>query len=239
MMVLFLSSLIAVESEPSDVVGFVKYECIVTSTTNANMVSVVLDNGVTTAQDLAAEIGAPGIVDAVSKWDATTQSWEQVAYSFSPVPPPGGWAWSGNFNIVNGDVLQINVTQDVDYFCAGALQADPVYNLITTATTNANMVMLPLTKSSLTTAQDLASDIGSEGVVDAISRWVASSQSWEQVAYSFSPVPPPGGWAWSGDFDIEIGESYQISVTVPATWPSRNFRDNNSFNQNIINNTRK
>ena len=136
MMVLFLSSLIAVESEPSDVVGFVKYECIVTSTTNANMVSVVLDNGVTTAQDLAAEIGAPGIVDAVSKWDATTQSWEQVAYSFSP-------------------------------------------------------------------------------------------------------VPPPGGWAWSGDFDIEIGESYQISVTVPATWPSRNFRDNNSFNQNIINNTRK
>ncbi|MCF7867395.1 MAG: hypothetical protein K9N09_01735 [Candidatus Cloacimonetes bacterium] len=225
MMCALIGSMVALESDPSEVVGYVKYECVTTTTTDMNLVSVALDNGVTTAQDLAAEIGAAGVVDAVSKWDEATQSWQQVTYSFIPVPPPGGFAWSGNFDIVNGDVLAVNVTSDVDYYCAGSIPADPVYNLITTTTTDANLVMLPLSMSSLSNAQDLANDIGAAGDVDAVSSWDAATQSWQQVTYSFIPVPPPGGYAWSGNFDIEIGKGYMINMTTNTTWPSDDLND--------------
>ena len=237
MMVLFLSSLIAVESEPSDVVGFVKYECITTASTDVNIVCAALDNGVITAQDLANEIGPAGVVDAVSKWDVASQSWQQVTYSFIPVPPPGAWAWSGNFDITNGDVLAINVTEPVDYYCAGDIPADPVYNFTTTPTTDVNPVMLPLSKSNLATAQDLANDIGAAGDVDAVSVWDATTQSWQQVTYSFIPVPPPGAWAWSGNFDIDIAHGYMVNMTTDVTWPnSRRSFDGLNKSSNTINN---
>jgi hypothetical protein len=126
---------------------------------------------------------------------------------------------------------------DTDYYCAGDLPAEPQYNLITTATTNSNLIMLPLTKNALATAQALANDIGAAGVVDAVSEFDAASQSWNQVTYSFVPFPPPGAWQWSGDFAISIGNGYMVNVTADTTWPT--VVRNNNFNTYINNSKRK
>lgn len=216
-------SLIALESAPSEVVGYVKYECVTTSTTDMNLVCIVFDNGITTAQDLAAAVGADGLVDAVSKWNPSTQSWDQVTYSQLPFPPYN-WVWSDNFDVSNGDVLAVNVTADVDYYCAGAVGSDPVYNLVTTDATDANLIMLPLSESSLSNAQALANDIGAAGVVDAVSKWDPVYQSWNQVTYSQLPFPPYN-WAWSDNFDIMIGEGYMVNMTENRTWPVIEFGD--------------
>ena len=236
LLVLSLTFLIALESDPSETVGFIKYGLVTTATTNSNVVCVSLDNGVTTAQALANEIGAPGVVDGVSKFNSATQSWETVTYSFVPVPPPGAWQWSGDFAISNGDVLMVNVTADTDYYCAGSLFGDPTYNLVTTATTNSNTVMLPLSKSALATAQAMANDIGVAGIVDGVSEFVSATQSWNTVTYSFVPVPPPGAWQWSGDFGISIGSGYMVNVTADTTWPTIR---TNSSKQSFYNFKRK
>ena len=154
--VLFLGNMFAAESDPSDVVGYIEYSLITTSTTNSNLVAVSLDNGVTTAQGLANEIGAAGVVDAVSKFDAASQSWSQVTYSFVPFPPPGSWQWSGDFDIYNGDVLMVNVTADTDYYCAGDIFVFPsLYEAFSLATLEAAASGLPIIATKINGTEEL------------------------------------------------------------------------------------
>ena len=219
------SFMFAVESEPSDVVGFVKYECITTGTTNLNYVAVSLEAGITTAQDYANDVGDAGVVNQVSRWDAINQGWETVTYSQLPFPP-FNWVWSDDFDVLNGDVLVINVTENVDYYCAGDIASDPIYNFITTVTTNLNTLMLPLGKSAIGDAQALANDIGDAGVVNQVSCWDASLQGWETITYSQLPFPPYN-WVWSDNFNVDIGAGYMVNLTENATWPTVNRANSN------------
>ena len=67
-LVLFLGSLIAAESGPSDTVGFIKYGMVVGSTFIANP----MDAGYTTSALMGDAITG---ADQMSYWDATSQGW--------------------------------------------------------------------------------------------------------------------------------------------------------------------
>jgi hypothetical protein len=105
----------------------------------------------------------------------------------------------------------INVTGNVDVYIAGDLPADPSFSLITTAGTDFNFIMVPLSMSSLTMAGALGDDIG---VCDAVAAWDASIQGWGQQANYVVPI------GWLGDFAIDIGMPLMVNVTSNTTWPT-------------------
>ena len=201
--VLFLGSLMALESDPSDVVGFVKYPCVITTGTNLNLVTLSMDAGYTNASDLGNAIGNT-ICNTVSKWDVAGQGWIQASY----VPPMG---WGGDFALTPGFAYMINVTSDVDVFINGDLINQPQYNLSTTTGTNLNLIMVPINRSDLAMASNLGDDIGNT-ICNTVSKWDASGQGWIQASY----VPPMG---WGGDFAISIADPLMINVTSNTSWP--------------------
>lgn len=198
LLLLGIVSLYALESDPSDTVGFVKYSCVTTSTTNLNFIAMSMEAGYANASDLGA---AYSNVNAVSKWDASTQSWTQAS--------AGPFGWANDFALQDGYAYMIGVTANTDVFIAGGMITQPQYNMVTTSTTNLNAIMLPMNRSDLANASDLGGDIGS---CDAVSKWEASSQSWTQAS--------AGPFGWANDFAISIGNPYMVGVTANVTWPT-------------------
>ncbi len=196
----------ATESDPSATVGFVKYSCVTTAGTDFNFVAVPMDAGYTMASDLGDAIGS---CDAVAEWDPTIQGWGQQASYFGPPLD----MWVGDFALESGHAYMINVTGNVDVYIAGDLPADPSFNLVTTAGTNFNFIMVPLSMSSLTMASDIGDDIG---VCDAVASWDASIQGWGQQASYFGPPLD----MWVGDYGIDIGQPLMVNVTGNTTWPT-------------------
>ena len=101
----FATYAFATESDPSETVGFVKYECVITGETDLNLIAYPMDAGFTNASDLGNDIG---VCDAVGKWDASGQGWIQASY----VPPMG---WMGDFAIDIGKPLMVNVTANTTW----------------------------------------------------------------------------------------------------------------------------
>jgi len=192
----------ATESDPSATVGFVKYECVTTAGTNFNFVALPMDAGYTMASDLGDAIGS---CNAVAEWDASTQAWGQQASYIVPI------GWLGDFALESGHAYMINVTADVDVYIAGDLPADPIFNLVTTAGTNFNFIMVPLSMSSLTMAGALGDDIG---VCNAVASWDPTTQAWGQQASYIIPI------GWLGDFAIDIGQPLMVNVTADTPWPT-------------------
>eukprot|EP00828_Plagiopyla_frontata_P037133 TRINITY_DN48852_c0_g1_i1.p1 TRINITY_DN48852_c0_g1~~TRINITY_DN48852_c0_g1_i1.p1 ORF type:complete len:241 (+),score=23.83 TRINITY_DN48852_c0_g1_i1:58-780(+) len=206
LLLLSLSLAFGIESEPSEVVGFVKFSCVtVTNNTNLNHIALPLESGYTMASEVAAAVTG---CDAVSKWNAASQSW---ASAVPLVGVPG--TWLGDFAVSANDVLMVSLTnQDVDFYVTGTVPASPSYNFVTTDGTNLNHMILPLDKGTITNASSLAGDITN---VDAISKWNAATQSWTSAV---PLVGVPG--TWLGDFDISIGMPYVVSVTNATMWPA-------------------
>lgn len=202
----------ATESDPSETVGFVKYECVTTAGTDFNFVALPMDAGYAMASDLGDAIGS---CDAVAEWDPTTQGWGQQANYVIPI------GWLGDFAIQSGHAYMINVTANVDVYIAGDLPADPTFNLVTTTGTDFNFIMVPLSMSSLTTAGALGDDIG---VCDAVADWDPTTQGWGQQANYVVPI------GWLGDFAIDIGMPLMVNVTANTTWPTA---DNKGTTTNI------
>jgi len=209
-LILFMGYLFALESAPSEVVGFVKYDCVTTTGTNLNLVTLSMDAGYANASDLGNAIGNT-ICNTVSKWDVAGQGWIQASY----VPPMG---WGGDFALDPGYAYMINVTSNVDVYIDGGLITQPQYNLSTTTGTNLNLIMIPMDRSDLSMASNLGDDIGNT-ICNTVSKWEALGQGWIQASY----VPPMG---WGGDFAISIADPLMINVTSNVTWPtSSDFTD--------------
>jgi len=197
--ILFLATTaFATESDPSETVGFVKYECITTGGTDLNALSLPLDAGYTMASELGDDIG---VCDVVSKWDNAEQAWISASYSFG--------SWQGDFELESGYPYMINVTGGVDVYIAGGLPEDPVFDLITTTGKNLNFLMVPLSISDLAMASDLGDDIG---VCDVVSDWNNVEQGWISASYSFG--------SWQGDYPIDIAKPLMVGVTEDTTWPT-------------------
>jgi len=152
-----------------------------------NLVSVPFyGTGIATAEDFAQAI--PNCV-AVWRWDAMNQSW-----SGHPLGGPN------NFALEPGGAYLVNLTDAGTFQCSGTW-ATPVFQV----KTGYNLISLPKSKETLTTAEGLAQDIPN---CTAIWKWDAASQTWSGH--------PAGG---PNDFAVEVGQPYLINVSADSVWP--------------------
>ena len=201
MILLFVGSLFAVESAPSEVVGYVKYDCVA----GLNLVALPMEQGFT----LSSEVGDtyPGQIDQISRWDADLQFWESaVFYDFGD----GTGIWDPDFAVEPGSVIMISTTAPISFFSIGSMpNSNAQYAMIS----GLNTMMVPLNKSQLTLSSELGDEIGT---VDQLSSWAAGLQFWESaVFYDFGD----GTGIWDPDFNVSIGTPVMASVTSPTTWP--------------------
>jgi len=183
--------LAAVESDPSEVVGYVKYPCVA----GLNHLGLPMEQGYAWASEFADDF--PGMMDAMSYWDAATQSWVSAIDL--------GY-WDGDFAIAAGSVLMVNATGAFNAFSIGDL---PATNASYALLLGLNDIMIPLNRSDITWAGTAGTEIG---VVDALSYWDNATQSWVScidLGY------------WDGDFPVTIGFPMQVNAYATATWPVR------------------
>jgi len=193
LLLLGITMLMAVESAPSAVVGYVKYDCVA----GLNMFALPM----ATTMTAASEIGDayPGSFDTIFYWDYAGQTW----FGASDL---GGF-WDGDFPIASSNVLMANALAPVSLYSIGDLPAtNPTY----TIGSGLNTVMVPLNRADLTLAGDLGTEIGT---ADAIFYW-------DQAGQTFFGASDLGGF-WDGDFAVSIGMPLMVSAYDAATWPTR------------------
>ncbi len=183
--------LAAVESDPSAVVGYVKYPCL----TGLNHVALPMEQGYAWVSEFGDAY--PGMMDAISSWDAATQSW---------ITASNIGFWDGDFAIQTGSVLMANATGAFNAYSIGDL---PATNASYAMLVGLNDIMIPLNRSDIT----LASTAGDEiGVLDAMSYWDNMTQSW---------VTASNLGFWDGDFAVNIAFPMQVNALSAITWPVR------------------
>jgi hypothetical protein len=183
--------LAAVESDPSEVVGYVKYPCV----TGLNHIALPMDQSLAWASDWAANY--PGMMDAMSYWDNASQSWVSAVDL--------GY-WEGDFAVAPGSIMMISALSAFDGYSIGGL---PATNASYTMVAGLNDIMVPLNRSDIAWAGTAGDEIG---VLDAMSYWDAATQSWVSAVYL--------GY-WEGDFAVTIGDPMQVNALSGTTWPVR------------------
>lgn len=208
LMLLALSFLLATESAPSEVVGYVKYDCTITNDGNYAMVSLPFVCPYTTASQFAIAYGS---LLSVNKWDPANQYWA-TAWT-------DGADWYDDFNIGSNDVLFLTLdpgsatlpmTRAI--YTMGALPTSPVFTFgYDEVLGNYDTMFLPLNQSAVTTAMGLGNSIGIENV-SSISYWDSTLQSWA-TAWN-------DGADWYDDFNVSIGTPLFVTVNAAGvTWP--------------------
>jgi len=191
LLLLFVGSLFAVESEPSAVVGYVKYDCVA----GLNFVALPMDQGYAWASDLGTAY--TGLTDAISYFDTALQDWNTAV-------DLGGF-WDGDFEVGNGSALLMYAYEPFSFYSIGDMFAtNASYNLVT----GLNTAMVPLNRSDLAWAGDIGTEIGS----DAISYFDSSLQDW-------STAVDLGGF-WDGDFEVAIGFPFLAYAWSDTVWPT-------------------
>lgn len=204
LLLLGITMLAAVESAPSAVVGYVKYDCVA----GLNMFALPM----ATTMTMASEIGDayPGSFDTIAYWDYAGQTW----FGASDL---GGF-WDGDFAINTNDVFMVNALAPVSFYSIGNL---PAGNATYSVAPGLNTLMLPLNRADLTMAGDLGTEVG---VLDAVGIW-------DSAAQTFFAASDLGGF-WDGDFAISIGTPLMVSAYGSATWPTRSATRSISSNPN-------
>lgn len=171
------------------------FDLITTETTSTNTVGFVFENtGFTTAHDLGTAVGN---CTQVSKWNAATQSYLSHRMQFPTL---------NNFALNVGEAYFVTVTDAHQFTLSGTLPTSHSQPLITTATTSTNAIGVPQSKSSITTAHDLGSDIGN---CSQVSKWNAATQSYLSHRMQFATL---------NNFPVAWGEGYFITVTQDTNW---------------------
>jgi hypothetical protein len=194
LLILTVGMLAAVESEPSEIVGYVKYDILVGN----NLIAIPMECPWDYASELGDSFG--GSVDQVYYWDATNQFFVGAANL-------GGF-WDGDFEIHTGDVLMLNSSTPTVMYSIGNLPAtNASYNIVT----GNNTIMIPLNNSSFA----LASEVGDNmvaGNVDQVYYWDNTNQFFVGAANL-------GGF-WDGDFPVSIAMPLMVNAYSSFTWPS-------------------
>ena len=185
------SILAAVESEPSEIVGYVKYPCVV----GLNHIALPMDQGLTMASDFAALY--PDMLDNMSYWDAASQSWI-TAFNLG--------YWEGDFPVQSGSVMMIASLANFNAYSIGNMPAtNATYNL----SVGLNDIMIPLNRSDISMAGQVGDEIQ---VLDTMSYWDNTTQTW---------VAAVNLGYWEGDFPVTIGFPMQVNALSEVIWPSR------------------
>jgi hypothetical protein len=180
--------------------GFLKTTLDYTGT-HYNFIALPFEGEYDTVAELAAYLELT-TTDGVSNWNETTQAWQSASY---------GASWEELFDPVMSESYFITAGSAHDIYIMGGIPESPTYDLITTATTDLNFIMIPL-DSELATAAELGAEMGHNNAV-MISQWDAANQSWESCVYleTFS--------AWINSFAIDPGMPIVIGAEQNFTWP--------------------
>lgn len=198
-----LFNVFAIESAPSETVGYVRYDCQSNANGNYNFIAISMDAGYTTASDLGADY--PNI-SSVNQWNPTTQSWVSSDNW-------GGGFWSPDNTINPNEALWIVLDAAVEadtIYIAGPMNDPAQYSLVSNDNGDYNMIMLPFEQSSLSTSQELGEDISN----------CMSIRKFDNVTQTWVTTDNWGGGFWNNIFDVETGYPYVANVNTNSTWPS-------------------
>jgi len=197
LLILLVSMLAAVESDPSEVVGYVKYDCVV----GDNFVAMPMVQTYTTTAEFGAQFGED--VNTINIWNTDIQSWEaSVNY--------GDGFWDPEMPVGTGSVLFFNTTAPLTYYSIGEMPvAQAQYDIVI----GDNTVMVPLNKSDLMTTALVGGSMGDGETVNTINLWNPAIQSWEaSVNY--------GDGFWDPEVDTPIGTPLFLNSGSDFTWPA-------------------
>ncbi len=197
LMLLLLAAgfLFAVESDPSAVVGYVKYDMVIGNT----LVAIPMDCPWTMASELGASFG--GTVDQISFYDTDSQSFSTAVDL--------GFMWADDFAIQTNSVLMITSSVVNQFYSIGDLPTtNPIFNLVA----GNNTFMVPLNKSNFAMAGEIGVDMIA-GNVDQVSFYDTGSQSFSTAVDL--------GFMWADDFGVSIGMPLMANSFNEFTWPSR------------------
>ncbi len=181
------------DSQGSNIVGKFQYALETTASTDFNEIcTALIIPGIVNAEDLLNTI--PGC-NSIAMWEAATQLYVQYVPGLSFT----------NFPVEPGHPYYANVTTGGLFTQLGA-PAVPVFDLITTTTTDFNGIMLPLDKTDIATASELMADIPA---CNSVAIWNVAEQGYEQYVPGLSFT----------DFDVEPGYPYYVNMTAGAIWP--------------------
>ncbi len=194
LLILTVGMLAAVESEPSEVVGYVKYDMLVGN----NLIAIPMECPWQWASELGNSFS--GSVDQISYWDATNQYFVAATNL--------GDFWDGDFAINTGDVLMIyTYTQTVMYSIGNLPAINATYNIVA----GNNTIMIPLNRSLFAWASEVGDDMAVGGV-DQISYW-------DNINQYFVAATNLGDF-WDGDFAVNIAMPLMSYSYSAFTWPS-------------------
>jgi len=201
LLILTVVMLAAVESEPSEVVGYVKYPIYNGYSYVAQPMDIT-----TTAQAIGIENQT--IISHIYKYNSQTQGWESIEYD------PEFEEWLGNFNVNTGDVLLFNCIANDSYYSIGNVPDPITYQIYQ----GFNYITIPLNRSDLVSAQTLGNEIGN---IQIIYRFNNQTHGWESIEYD------PEFEEWIGDMNISIGDIVLLKSTSSTIWPNL-IKNNNS-----------
>jgi hypothetical protein len=187
-----IGMLSAVESAPSEVVGYVKYDCLAGN----NLIALPMDAGLTTSTELADAY--PGMMTAISYWDATIQGWVTAS-------DLGGF-WDLDLPVDTESVLMVYAPAPFALLSIGDMPAaNAAFDLVIGNTT----VFVPLNKSAITDSDLLGADMT---IASSLSYWDAAVQGWVTAS-------DLGGF-WDITFPVSIGYPVMAYCWDAATWPA-------------------
>jgi len=206
LLILAVGMLAAVESEPSEVVGYVKYDVA----EGYSMIAIPMTTTYTMAGDLGTAVGAT----IVSYWNNTLQRFVAAAYY--------DWLgdWDNNFPIQNGSVLMVYTPSATTFYSIGNLPATtPTYNLVV----GYNTIMIPLNRSDL----NMAGLVGNATNSTIVSYWNNTLQRFVAAAYY--------DWLgdWDNNFPTSIGNPLMVYSTSAGIFPG--MKDTNNILKNVGN----
>ncbi len=186
-----------VESNPSDVVGYIKYPCVI----GDNLVAMPLVQPFVTTAEFGTQFAES--INTINIWNPTSQAWDaSVNY--------GDGFWDPELPIGTGSVLFFNTTNPLNYYSNGSL---PMMNAQYQIVIGDNSVMIPLNQSTLSTTALVGFSIGDGETVNTINLWNSDSQAWDaSVNY--------GGGFWDPELDTNIGTPLFLNSATIETWPT-------------------
>jgi len=194
MLILAGSFLLAVESSPSAIVGYVKYPCV----TGLNLIAFPMAPGFASADEFSTAMG--GNVTTVNFWLPDVQDWYAIDYNEM-------FGWSDEFVTTPGTVMYVNAQADFSCYSMGTLPGAYSVDLVE----GLNVVMVPLDRSDLSTIATFGDAFG--GNVTTVNKWLNDIQDWYAVDYN-----EMFGWS-DTDYPAAIGDPFYVNSSVAMTWP--------------------
>ncbi|HOY85732.1 MAG TPA: hypothetical protein PLQ80_10615, partial [Candidatus Syntrophosphaera sp.] len=156
--------LAAVESDPSNVVGYVKYPCVF----GDNFVAMPMVDGATIVSEFALPYNGSDDINTVQLWDPVGQGWAACTNY-------GGNFFDPDLPVGPGTPVFLNTYTAFDYYSIGDL---PATNAQYTIVFGDNTVMIPLNKSNLTLVSEVGASIGPNDEINTIQLWDPVGQGW-------------------------------------------------------------